>query len=286
MRLALSWLTVLPVRVDHVDTATARRAITSAPLVGLLLGLAAAGALVGLDRLGAPALLAGFLVVGGLALATRGMHLDGLADTADGLGCYGPPERALEVMKDGGAGPFAVVALIVVLGAEAATLPAVPWGAVVLALTTGRAAFVLCCLRGIPPARPEGLGALVAGTQPVAIAGTWWLALAAAAYFVAPWHGPIAVVLAGALVLLLIRHTRKRFGGMLLTSMRTEPPATSWVRPARRRASRCSPSAQWPERTTRAWSSTRAGPRPGPAGCRSAAPAAASSPRRSHRPTR
>ncbi|MBB5959866.1 adenosylcobinamide-GDP ribazoletransferase [Saccharothrix tamanrassetensis] len=201
-------------RVDDVGTAAARRAITCAPVVGALLGLAAAGALHGLSRLGAPALLAGFLTVGALALATRGMHLDGLADTADGLGCYGPPERALRVMKDGGAGPFAVVALIVVLGGQAAALPEVPWTAVVLALTTGRAAFVLCCLRGTPPARPEGLGALVAGTQSLPVALAWWTALAAAGFLVAPWHGPVAVVLAGALVLLLTRHTRKRFGGV------------------------------------------------------------------------
>ncbi|MEU4802544.1 adenosylcobinamide-GDP ribazoletransferase [Actinosynnema sp. NPDC023587] len=214
MRLALSWLTVLPVHVDHVDARSAGRAITCAPLVGLLLGLASAAALHGLALLGAPPLPAGFLVVGGLALATRGMHLDGLADTADGLGCYGPPERALEVMKQGGAGPFGVVALIVVLGGEAGALPAVSWGAVVLALTTGRAAFVLCCRNGIPAARPEGLGALVAGTQPAPVALAWWLALIAAGCFVSPWHGPIAVVLAGALVLLLIRHTRRRFGGI------------------------------------------------------------------------
>jgi len=214
MRLALSWLTVLPIRVDAVDTGAARRAIACAPLVGALLGLAAAGAVQGLSRLGAPAPLVGFLTVGGLALATRGMHLDGLADTADGLGCYGPPERALAVMKDGGAGPFAVVALIVVLGGQAAALPAAPWAAVVLALATGRAAFVLCCLRGVAPARPDGLGALVAGTQSPLVAAAWWVALAAAGFLVAPWHGPIAVALAGALVLLLVRHTRRRFGGI------------------------------------------------------------------------
>ncbi|QQQ77824.1 adenosylcobinamide-GDP ribazoletransferase [Saccharothrix sp. 6-C] len=212
MRLALSWLTVLPVRVgsNEVDARAARRAIAFAPLVGLLLGAAAAALLL----LPLPGLVAGFLVVGFLALATRGMHLDGLADTADGLGCYGPPERALAVMKDGGAGPFAVVALIVVLGAEAAAFPSVDRGVVLLALTTGRAAFILCCLRGVPAARPQGLGALVAGTQPPWVAITWWTALTVAAYFVHPWQGPLSIALAATLTLVLIHHTRKRFGGI------------------------------------------------------------------------
>ncbi|MDQ2585802.1 adenosylcobinamide-GDP ribazoletransferase [Saccharothrix yanglingensis] len=210
MRLALSWLTVLPVRVGGVDARAARRAIACAPLVGVLLG----AVVVALLRLPLPPLLGGFLVVGFLALATRGMHLDGLADTADGLGCYGPPERALAVMKDGGAGPFAVVALVVVLGAQAAAFPVVPWPAVVLALVAGRAAFPLCCLRGVPAARPEGLGALVAGSQPAWVAALWWTALAAAGFLVDPWRGPAAVLLAAGLVLLLVAHTRERFGGI------------------------------------------------------------------------
>ncbi|MEV8440412.1 adenosylcobinamide-GDP ribazoletransferase [Actinosynnema sp. NPDC051121] len=210
MRLALSWLTVLPVRVGEVDARAARRAIAFAPFVGLLLGAAAAALL----QLPLPDLVKGFLVVGFLALATRGMHLDGLADTADGLGCYGPPERALAVMKDGGAGPFAVVALIVVLGAEAAAFPTVDWPTILLALTTGRAAFILCCLRGTPAARPEGLGALVAGSQPPWLAAAWWTTLATAAFFIHPWQGPLSIALAAALVLALTHHTGKRFGGI------------------------------------------------------------------------
>jgi adenosylcobinamide-GDP ribazoletransferase len=209
------------VRVGRVDTVTARTAITLAPLVGLLLGAIAAGALSGMDGLGLPPPLAGLLTVALLGILTRGMHLDGLADTADGLGCYGPPERALAVMRDGGAGPFAVVTLIVVLGAQAISLATIVssgrWPAVVLALVAGRAAFALCCRRGVPAARPDGLGALVAGSQPVGVPAGWWLALAAAGIFAVPgrwWLGVLAVVLAAGGVATLTAHTRRRFGGI------------------------------------------------------------------------
>ena len=64
-------------------------ALRWAPVVGALVGVTAGGVLIGRAALGVPA--AGLLAVGFLALVTRGMHVDGLADTADGLGCYGPP---------------------------------------------------------------------------------------------------------------------------------------------------------------------------------------------------
>lgn len=221
MRLALSWLTVLPVPAGRVDAAVARTAIALAPLVGLLLGTIAAGALSGMDGLGVRPLLAGLLTVGLLAVLTRGMHLDGLADTADGLGCYGPSQRALAVMRDGGAGPFAVVTLIVALGAQAIALAAIVssgrWPAVVLAFAAGRAAFGICCRRGVPAARPEGLGALVAASQPIAIPVTTWLLLAGAGALAVPgrwWLGVIAVVLAAGGVVLLGKHTERRFGGV------------------------------------------------------------------------
>lgn len=219
--LTLSWLTVLPVSVKRVDTQVARQAIWTAPVAGLLLGAVSAGALFGLHAAGTPPLLAGILVVALLALLTRGMHVDGLADTVDGLGCYGPPERALAVMKDGGAGPFAVVSLIIVLGAQAASLAALAtesrWVAVVVAVTAGRAAFAWCCRVGVPAARPDGMGALVAGSQPIWIAPVWATALALAgigADISKPWLGPLAVVLAAAAVVGFSAHARRRFGGI------------------------------------------------------------------------
>jgi adenosylcobinamide-GDP ribazoletransferase len=222
--LALSWLTVLPVRVADADVAgAAAGAIRWAPAVGALLGVAAGGVLVGLAAVGVPAAVAGLLTVGFLALATRGMHVDGLADTADGLGCYGPPERALAVMRDGGAGPFAVVTLLVALAGQAAALaalagrPAVAVAATALAGATGRAGFAWCARRGVPAARPTGLGATVAGSQPPWVAPLWWVVLAAAglaAHPGRPWQGPLAVALAAGAVVALSAHTRRRFGGM------------------------------------------------------------------------
>jgi adenosylcobinamide-GDP ribazoletransferase len=220
LALAVSWLTVLPVRAGAPDAGVAAGALRWAPVVGALLGAGAGGVLVGLAALGVPPLVAGLLAVGFLALATRGMHLDGLADTADGLGCYGPPERALAVMRDGGAGPFAVVTLIVMLGAQAASLAALtPYGwravaATALAAAAGRAAFAWVARRGVAAARPGGLGATVAGSQAWWVAPAWWVALAAAAFPVLGPHAPTGVALAAAVVVALSWHTARRFGGM------------------------------------------------------------------------
>lgn len=225
LRLALSWLTVLPVRGPaEVDRRVAGAAIRWAPLAGLLLGATAALILAGSSVLGVPTLLAGLLSTAYLAAATRGMHLDGLADTADGLGCYGLPERALAVMRDGGAGPFAVVTLVLVLGLDAAALATLAatggWAAasaVLVAVVAGRVGFLWSCRRGMPAARPEGLGALVAGSQPGWAGPVAWVALAGLAVFAVPgrpWQGPLAVTLAAAVTVVLSAHTRRRFGGV------------------------------------------------------------------------
>jgi len=218
--LAVSWLTVLPVHTGAPSAAVAAAAIRWAPVIGAALGAAAGGVLLGLTALGVAPLVAGLLTVGFLALATRGMHLDGLADTADGLGCYGPPERALAVMRDGGAGPFAVVALVVALGAQAAALAELAphgWaaiGALALACAAGRAGFAWVARRGVAAARPGGLGATVAGSQPWWVAPAWWVALASAGVAAAGPRGAVAVALGALLVAALSRHTARRFAGM------------------------------------------------------------------------
>jgi adenosylcobinamide-GDP ribazoletransferase len=222
LRLALSWLTVLPVRgPETVDRAAAKRAIAVAPIVGVLLGAAAAVVLWSVGAAGGSELLAGLVAVAGLAMATRGMHVDGLADTFDGLGSYGPPERAREIMKSGGAGPFGVAALIFVIGIQAVAFGSLAgsgrWFAVVLAIALGRVAVVLACRMAAEAAPGAGFGALVAGTQSVATTAVWIVLALVVSLFAVPrswWLGPVAVVAALNLAALLIRHCVRRFGGL------------------------------------------------------------------------
>jgi adenosylcobinamide-GDP ribazoletransferase len=136
-----------------------------APLVGAGLG-AATGGIGAAVRHGATALLGAAVTVALLAALTRGLHLDGLADTTDGLASYRPADDALQIMRQGTVGPLGVVALVLVLLVDVAALASVahPVVATVLAAATGRCAALLACTPRTPPARPDGLGALVAGT--------------------------------------------------------------------------------------------------------------------------
>ena len=114
LRLSVGTLTVVPSgAIAEIDRRTAARAMIIAPLA--VLPLAAAVAAVGwLGWLpGLPALAVGLFMVGGLALGSRALHLDGLADTVDGFGSGWTAERSLMVMRRGDVGPMGAVALIV-----------------------------------------------------------------------------------------------------------------------------------------------------------------------------
>ncbi|GIJ81148.1 adenosylcobinamide-GDP ribazoletransferase [Micromonospora phaseoli] len=222
-RLALTTLTVAPVRAGRIDRVTAGTAMALAPVVGALLGVPLAGVLLTLGAVTAPLVAAAVTVAVG-ALLTRGLHLDGLADTVDALGSYRRGPAALEIMKKPDVGPFGVVALVLVLLVQAAALAELAgrsWpatlAAVVTAVAAGRLGVTLACRRGVPAARPEGLGALVAGTVgPVALAtGTIAVALlAVAAVPERPWQGPVAVLGALAVAAGLLRHVVRRLGGI------------------------------------------------------------------------
>ncbi len=224
LRLALTTFTVLPVRPGAVDRRAAGVAMSLAPLVGVGLGLGLAGIAILLRLATAPPLLTGVLVVAAAALLTRALHLDGLADVLDGLGSYADRDRALAIMKQPDIGPFGVVGLALVLLGQVAAVAAVSprdWLPVltglVMAVATGRLAVTVACRRGVPAARSEGLGALVAGTTSGWLAVAWFGVLAAAAVPAVPgrpWQGPVAVAAGLAAAALLTRHAVRRLGGV------------------------------------------------------------------------
>ncbi|HEY2041075.1 MAG TPA: adenosylcobinamide-GDP ribazoletransferase [Jatrophihabitans sp.] len=220
LRLGLTTLTVLPLPPGVIDRRTAGRAMASAPAIGFGLGAVIAGIGWCLLKLGLPSLAAGVLLVVTLALLTRGLHLDGLADTVDGLGAYRDRDRSLAIMSSPEVGPMGVAAICAVMLLDAAALSSLldhrRWFAVAVAVGIGRLAITICCGRGVPAARSTGLGAIVAGTVPVQISLGWLVILGLLGGFAHRlwWVGPVALLLSVAAALVLLRHIVTRFGGI------------------------------------------------------------------------
>jgi len=237
-RLAVTTFTVVPLRAGAIDRTAAGWAMRWAPVVGGFLG--GLGALVfagarwlfspDASRPGAlPFLLASVLAITTLAMLTRGLHLDGLADTVDGLASHRPAEDALAIMSTGPVGALGAAALVVVLVSDVVALAAAAQtgngvSALVVAVVTGRLAMVWACTTRVPSARSAGLGAMVAGTVS---AGAAWLstAVVTAAAATLGWAtgqhtgaaaGRSAASVVAALVVAwaLRRHAQRRLGGI------------------------------------------------------------------------
>jgi adenosylcobinamide-GDP ribazoletransferase len=164
---AVAFLTRVPVgRLVALGPDDVARGAVLFPLVGAGLGALVGGVAVGLDsRLSL--LLAASLAVAVESLVTGAIHLDALADTADGLGAP-TRERALEVMREPAIGSFGATALGLDLLVKTAALAALldgpdPAFAALAAFALGRAA-PLALAWALPYARAGGgIGASLAG---------------------------------------------------------------------------------------------------------------------------
>lgn len=228
---AAGLFTVIPMPATDIDAAAARRAIRAFPWLGLLLGAGAGLAYAGASLLGGGAGLAAAAALAVLALATGAMHLDGLADTADGLASRQEPEQAIAIMKKSDIGPVGVASVVLVLLVDAAALASPRFGAAgawagPAAVAVGAMIGRLLALAGTTPAHapahPGGFAALFAGVTSraaLAASGAACLAVAGLAGWAVSGIRGLAVFASGAAASWLVgvwwrRRLARRLGGL------------------------------------------------------------------------
>jgi len=228
LTLAVTFLTGIPLKVEgDVSPADLWRSMGWYPLVGLAMGAAAWGVYAGLLEL-LPSVVAAVLVILVLEVVTRGLHMDGLMDTVDGLLSGAPRERALEIMKDSNVGAMGVVAAVLILILKVAALGALTRADAAAPLLAG-----WCAARALPAldvyawpyARTAGTGEAFTRERtagPVAMAGVLLAAGVVVAMLVAlavdgagAWYAGLAIaVVAMAVALLVQAAVAKRLGGL------------------------------------------------------------------------
>ena len=228
--IAFEFLTPLRLRrVQTYDDRLFAEALGWYPLAGLLIGAMLVLADRGLSLLLPPGPTA-VLLVALLALASGGLHLDGVADTADGMAVQGDRAARLGVMSEGNTGPAGVMALVLVLLAEWAALSSLPepvrTSALLLAPVLARWTVVPVGLM-FRSARPRGLGnAMQQGLWPIAapLATVIGGGVAIALFGLLPGlalvliAGIAAIILAGAAARLLDGVTGDVFGAAIEVS--------------------------------------------------------------------
>lgn len=213
LRSAVAFLTVIPVASSESKTAS-RLGRAYFPAVGALLGLVA-GAAFALTAAITTQMVGAAAAVAVLAVLTGGLHLDGVADAADGLFGHRTRAQRLEIMRDPRVGSFGAVALIVVLLGDVAALtalvPAKAVAALVIAGALSRWA-MLGVVALVPYVRESGLGVAAGGLNRVfdVVLGS---ALAAVACLLDWRHAVVAVLLVVVTALIIGVVARRRIGG-------------------------------------------------------------------------
>lgn len=167
LQLAFMLLTRLPVGKGGNEEVPLGAAAWAYPLAGLAVGCIGAATLaISASWIGLPAVIAAILAIAAMAIATGGLHEDGLADTADGLGGGSTKQRKLEIMQDSRIGSYGVMALIIVTVLRISALASLP----LISACLGLIAITAAARSGLPltmrigvSARPTGLGASASG---------------------------------------------------------------------------------------------------------------------------
>jgi adenosylcobinamide-GDP ribazoletransferase len=213
-RLALMLLTRLPAGRLAEPAPSLAAARWAYPLVGLVVGALAAAAQAAALAVGLGPLAAAILALTAAALVTGALHLDGLADFADGIGGGRDRAHVLLIMRDSRIGSYGVIALILALGLTAtglADLPPETAPAVILFAAVGSRLAMLLVLDRLPPAREDGLGRSASGHAPGV-----WLPGAVAVAGLALWIGAASLPALAAMAVAALavwRLALRRIGG-------------------------------------------------------------------------
>ena len=186
------------------------------PLVGAVVGLISGLVFLFAWRFGLSPFLCGILAVLAMIVTTGGLHEDGLADTADGMG-GATAERRLAIMKDSRIGSYGALALIGSVGLRAGALaqmvdPHLVLPALILAAMAGRAAMPGVLLLS-SPARPGGLAASLGDLPQSRIYIGWGIAAVLGLLLTGLHATALAAAVAILVALLMARFGRKSLGG-------------------------------------------------------------------------
>ena len=226
LRACLGLLTRLPVPgiggdggADE-DTGTRGRLAEASwafPLIGALIGLIGALAFAVASALGLPPAMAALLAVGATALASGGLHEDGLADTADGFGGAFARADKLAVMRDSQIGTYGTLALILSVAVRAAALAAIAEplaaGAALIAAHAGSRACLPAIMRGVPLARADGLAAEAGVPDSATVAAALGFAALIALVMLGVGSAVLAILAAAAAAATVTAVARWQIGG-------------------------------------------------------------------------
>jgi adenosylcobinamide-GDP ribazoletransferase len=214
---AIQFLTVCPLPASiKIDERALGGSVPYFPVVGIIIGGAAAGLDYVLRHILPPPVTSMLMVIFLLAVSCA-LHMDGLADTADGFFSSRPRERILEIMRDSRVGPMGVIVIVCVLLFKLTLLTEVPqaarWWVLLMTPFAGRCA-LLINMAVIPYARPEGgLGTIFYSSR-FRLQLAWaFIVLTAIGWLVAGWAGLAVGLVSFAFSIIFAVYVKYKIGG-------------------------------------------------------------------------
>ncbi len=213
---ALQFLTTLPIKIaSKVEEKDFGRSLAWFPFIGALLGLILSLSIFLYSFL--PQMVIVSLILAGSIIMTGGIHLDGFADTCDGLYGFTTKERALEIMRDSRIGAMGAAGIVMLLLLKFSILANIPpwiaWKYLVLTAAFARWSQVLSCYSS-RYVRREGKAKYFieyAGRRELAVGGVFILALFISLLGI---KGLNLFFVSLSIVLISITYIKSRIGGM------------------------------------------------------------------------